>query len=636
MIQKLHSGLYFDTTKFCVTSENPSIGHKIKVKLYVAESLLESIIDIRIRTTCDNEEYPAKTRIAKRYNGFAIFSGEIPVMKKITNIRFKIYTKNAIYWFNSRGVFDHNPNDYFDFKVIAEFNAPKWAARSVFYQIFPDRFWHGFTPGEYSDVETVREKFETLYGRRKTYFRDIKPSLKKWGETPDATSLGYEFYFGTLDGAAQKLGYLKELGITAIYFTPILKSPSNHRYDTIDYFEVDPVLGGDAAFERFMEEARKAGIKVILDAVYNHSGFSCEEFKKAQKGEEPFTRFFTFYDAQRKKYACWLGNGNLPKLDYASNELREFIYDSDMSASTKWLREPYKIDGYRLDVAHMIGEGGSARNNIGILREMRESFKKYNPDAFVLAENFFDCIDMLDGTSMDSVMNYHGFTFPVIDYFSGRDHRGHPNAIDISAFHDWLMDVYAKIPGAHANIMYNQLSSHDISRHNSLLNNDIKKILMAVTFQFSFPGIPSIFYGDEIGLSGTGDPGCRASMEWDEKKQNGALKSAYKSLIKIRKNESALAYGGMKVLRAHGGLFCFFRKYMNETIVSCFNNSKSGVGFDIRKKELFLMKSDGKLQTLFDSGEFIKSQHGKNSASPRDDKISAKLSPYGALIFKLR
>ncbi len=636
MIKKLYSGLYFDTTKSCVTPENPSIGKKIKIRLYAAESLLDDITDVRIRTTCDNEEYPAKTAITKRLNGYAVFSGEIPVLKKITNIRFKIYTKTAIYWLNSRGVFGHHPNDYFDFKVTADFDAPKWLARSVFYQIFPDRFWHGFSPEEYSDGKAMQKKFEALYGRRKTYFRDIKPSLKKWGETPDPASCGYEFYFGTLNGAAQKLGYLKDLGINAIYFTPVLKSPSNHRYDTQDFFEVDPLLGGNEAFERFMKEAGKAGIKVVLDAVYNHSGFSCDEFKKAQKGEEPFVRFFTFYDARRKKYACWLGNGNLPKLDYASGELREYIYASERSAAAKWLREPYCIDGYRLDVAHMIGEGGSARNNMEVLRQMRKSIKKYNPEAFILAENFFDCNDMLDGTSMDSVMNYHGFTFPVIDYFSGRDHRGHPNNIDICAFRDWLMDVYAKIPGAHANIMYNQLSSHDISRHNSLLNNDVAKILMAVSFQFSFPGIPSVFYGDEIGLSGTGDPGCRASMQWDEKKQNGALKNAYKLLIKIRKEEKALAYGGMRVLRAEGGMFCFFRKHMNETVVSCFNNSKKSIEFGIIKQELFLLKAGSKLQTLFDSAEFIKSQQGQNTALLKEDEIHIKLSPFGAMIFRLR
>ncbi len=596
----LYKNIYFETGPLCVSSAKSGAA----IKLFVNKSVIHLIDEIAARTTCDNEERIVRLKKSRSATGgFYAFSGKIPAPGASAGVRFKIYSKDNIYWLNARGVYAYHPNDYYDFRIASAKEAPAWVNKSVFYQIFPDRFWHGFNEKDYAETKELERKFNELYAGREIYFKNVEPRLKKWHELPDSKTLGYEFYFGTLEGIAQKKEYLKELGVNALYLTPIFKSPSNHRYDIIDYFEVDPVLGGNEGFKKFCEAMRGEKFRVVLDAVYNHSGFSNEMFKKARRGEKPYDEFYNFYGRKRERYACWLGHGSLPKLDYASEKLREIIYAGPRSASAKWLKPPYSIDGYRLDVAHMIGKNASAEGNIELLSEMKAAFKKYNPEAFVLAENFFDSYKMSESGCVDSVMNYHGFTFPVIAFLSKKDHRGRPNAISAEDARDWLMDCYAKLPQSRANIMYNQLSSHDISRHNSLLELDLKKITAALVFQFTLPGVPSIFYGDEIGLTGIGDPRCRPAMVWNESahERNRALSGAYKKLIAARKKYDALAYGGFRIVYAAGGVICFIRKHLRETIISVINTSTKPAAPAFCAEELFLMHGISETEIIFDS-----------------------------------
>lgn len=611
-----YGNIYFDTGPDFVAPYEPALNSRVSLKLFVNKKISRLINEIAVRTTCDNEEYLVTMNKETAARGeFFVFTAKIPILVKATGVRFKIYSKKSIYWLNARGIYSYHPNDYFDFKIIAGNDSPGWVNKSVFYQIFPDRFWHGLSQKEYESGRAGLElKFKKLYAEREIYFKGVRAKLKRWNEPPDKKSLGFEFYMGTLAGIARKKEYLKELGVNALYLTPILKSPSNHRYDTSDYFSVDPLLGGNAGFKKFMDTMRGDGVRVILDAVYNHSGSSCDIFKKALNGIKPFAGFYNFYGDKREHYARWLGHGSLPKLNYASEKLCGYIFKGQKSAAAKWLCPPYKIDGYRLDVAHMIGKNASAEGNAELLSSMKAAFKKFNPEAFVLAENFFDSYKMIENDSVDSVMNYHGFTFPVMAYLSKKDHKKRPCAINSEDFCRWVLDCYAKLPQAKANIMYNQLSSHDISRHNSLLDFDYKKISAALVFQFTLPGVPSIFYGDEIGLGGIGDPGCRAPMVWDEQKQNKYLFAAYKKLIAARKKYDVLAYGGFRVIKSADDIICYIRKYRGETIVCALNNSNINSSIELKASELFIAGAISGCEVIFDSLEFdsetLKSDRG--------------------------
>jgi len=602
----LYKNIYFDAGPDFVEPYEPALDSKVSLKLLVNKKISYLIDEIAVRTTCDNEEHLVTMKKETATRGdFFVFGAKIPILVKTSGVRFKIYSKKSIYWLNARGIYSYHPNDYFDFRIIAGNDSPAWVNKSVFYQIFPDRFWHGFSQKEYeSGRDKLELKFKKLYAEREIYFKEVTPRLKRWNEPPDKKSLGFEFYMGTLAGIAQKKEYLKELGINALYLTPILKSPSNHRYDTSDYFSVDPLLGGNSGFKKFMNIMRGEGMRVILDAVYNHSGSSCDIFKKALNGIKPFDEFYNFYGDNREHYARWLGHGSLPKLNYASEKLCDYIFKGPKSAAAKWLRAPYKIDGYRLDVAHMIGKNASTEGNAELLSSMKESFKKFSPEAFILAENFFDSYKMIENDSVDSIMNYHGFTFPVMAYLSKKDHKKRPCAIDSLDFCDWVLDCYAKLPQAKANIMYNQLSSHDISRHNSLLDFDYKKISAALVFQFTLPGVPSIFYGDEIGLGGLGDPGCRAPMIWDERRQNKYLFAAYKKLIAARKKYDALAYGGFRIIKNADDIICYIRRYRGETIICALNNSQQNASIELQTSELFITGAISRCEVIFDSLEF--------------------------------
>ncbi len=609
MKEFLYKNIYFDLSPLCVSPAILCEGKRARIKLFVNKDALDLINEIAIRTSYDNEEHLIKMKMNREnfQGNFAVFNAVMEIKLKIMNIRFKIYSKKSIYWFNARGIYSYHPNDYFDFRLTAGERPPAWVNKSVFYQIFPDRFKHSFSESQYRQKGLLEKKFEEFYEERKPYYGHIKPGVKRWNEPPCAKSAGYEFYMGSLGGITRKINYLKKLGINAIYLTPILKSPSNHRYDTEDYFEIDPMLGGNEGFASFMKAMRGAKIRVILDAVYNHSGASCDLFKKAQAGIEPFCDFYNFYGRGRRRYACWLGHGNLPKFNYASKELCDYIFQGPGSASAIWLKAPYKIDGYRLDVAHMIGRNASSDGNLEILLRMKAAFKKINQDAFILAENFFDSFKMIECASVDSIMNYHGFTNPVIAYLSGKDLKQKPCEISADDFRGWIMDCYAKLPQAAADVMYNQLSSHDISRHNSLLELDYNKISAALLFQFTLPGVPSIFYGDEIGLQGTGDPGCRAPMIWNEKLQNKFLFNAYKKLCAMRKKYDALACGGFRFINVESGLICYIRKYKNETIFCVVNFSGKRMSASINVNELFIFNKIKSIKLLFDETVFNES-----------------------------
>ncbi|OJV63134.1 MAG: hypothetical protein BGO41_10580 [Clostridiales bacterium 38-18] len=407
-------------------------------------------------------------------------------------------------------------NDYFNFPYLNHediFTAPTWVKDTVWYQIFPERFANGDQSLD-------------------------KPSVLPWGSEKLVTN---EMHFGgDLKGIIEHLDYIAELGATGIYFTPIFEAPTTHKYDTIDYFKIDPEFGTNADFKRLVEEAHKRGIRVMLDAVFNHCGFKHPYFQDVvQKGyaseyaecfhlkAEPVLNFELNkegFPAPKKplkagdlNYETFAFTPNMPKWRATNPKAQEFL----ISVAEYWIRE-FDIDGWRLDVSNEVSHA--------FWRTFKERVRALKPDVFILGENWDDATPWLRGDQFDSVMNYE-FTYPVWHLLSCEPQY---SDYDAFAYKDAMSRLIVSYPPNVGENLFNLLDSHDTSRIHTLLDEDVRRVKLAFLLQMTFGGTPSVYYGSEVGLFGVHD-GNRQCMIWDEAEQNLDLKAHVKQLIALRK-----------------------------------------------------------------------------------------------------
>ncbi|MBM7579778.1 glycoside hydrolase family 13 protein [Jeotgalibacillus terrae] len=382
------------------------------------------------------------------------------------------------------------------------FKSPEWVHNTVWYQIFPERFANG-------DASLN------------------PPGTIAWAsEDPKRDS----FFGGDLQGVIDHLDYLQDLGITGIYFTPVFEASTNHKYDTIDYFEIDQHFGDKDKLKELIQECKKRNIRVMLDAVFNHSGFFFFPFQDVlEKGESSrYKDWFHIWDfpVQTKpepNYDTFAFTYMMPKLNTEHPEVKNYL----LEAARYWARE-FEIDGWRLDVANEVDQA--------FWREFRQEVKNINPDLYILGEVWHDSIPWLQGDQFDAVMNYP-FTNNALQLIAKRD-------ISIKTFIENMTKVKFMYPSPVNKAAFNLVGSHDTPRILTECDHELERVKQVFTLLLTYYGTPCIYYGDEVGLTGGGDPGCRKCMEWDEEKQNQELLSFTKKLIQLRKDEPLLANEG--------------------------------------------------------------------------------------------
>ena len=426
---------------------------------------------------------------------------------------------------------------------------PEWVKHAVFYQIFPDRF----------------AKSATL----------PKPNnLEPWDSEP--TTYGYKG--GDLLGIVEHLDHVEALGATAIYFTPIFQSASNHRYHTHDYYKIDPLLGGEAAFDALLAECKRRGLRVVLDGVFNHASRGFFQFNDVLEngGSSPWLDWFSFtehpanaYDHSKKPgYAAWVGLHALPKFNTDNPQVREYL----MQVGEYWLRKG--IDGWRLDVPFEL-------TTPGFWQEFRQRVKAINPEAYIVGEVWTDSRQWLGGDQFDGVMNYL-FAGPTIAFSAG--HRVVRETVERHSYAAWpgingieyadriehLLNLY---PWPIQLTQLNLLDSHDTARFISIAHDDVASVRIGTTLLMTFPGAPSVYYGDEIGLTGGGnDATYRKPFPWDRRETwNNGLLAFYQQVIALRHAQPALRTGAYTRLLATADVYAFARTLANSTLVIAVN-----------------------------------------------------------------
>ncbi|MBN2046290.1 MAG: glycoside hydrolase family 13 protein [Anaerolineaceae bacterium] len=463
-------------------------------------------------------------------------------------------------------------------------SVPAWVQDSIIYQIFPDRFANG-DPS--NDPANVRE----------------------WNASPTIKG----FHGGDLRGVVDHFDYLLDLGVTVIYFNPIFQSGSTHRYDTYDYYRIDPKLGTMDDFHALLETAHANHVRIILDGVFNHCGRGFFAFNDLLENgsESPYLNWFTvkqfpleaYTPGDAKNYKAWWNYKSLPEFNTDEPAVRDYL----LGVARFWIDQG--ADGWRLDVPNEIDDDAFWASFRRVVREA-------NPQAYIVGEIWDGNPRWVGETHFDGLMNYP-VREALIDILNGK--------ITVDAFAHKVETLLTLYPPENVSAMMVLLGSHDTKRIMTKLKNHTDKARLAHLFQFSYPGAPSIYYGDEIGMEGGADPDCRRAFIWDETKWNVALREWIQKLIAVRKQQNALRRGEYLPLDVTESTYVFARILGLEKIIIVMNFSEEAQKIKVNlTKKLGLNASFGAQDLL--SGETLTVEEGK---------LKLNLNPYQGILLKL-
>lgn len=549
------SGRYVKT----VSGRELDFGEDVVVRLRVGvDAPVERVL---LRTCPDGEQAFVEMRpepgAACRW-----WTATLTLGMPATLYRFGLFAEDGVYWYNGGGLQRHVPADAEDFRLLADYKAPRWVRNAVFYQIFPDRFCDGEPGSNVRDGEFS--------------YRGETARARGWGGTPlrHTGAAMVEFFGGDLVGVEEKLDYLVDLGVNALYINPVFSAFSNHRYDVVDYDNVDVHLGGNGALASLRRATRERGMRYILDIVPNHCGVEHPWFREAQADPHASTASYFTFHKHPEEYLAWLGVKSLPKFNYGSQALRDRMYQGQQSVFRKWLRPPYAADGWRIDVANMLARQGANQLGLEVASGIRWAVKEENPDALLVGEHFFDGTDQLQGTCWDAMMNYAGFAQPLWYWLAGYHLRAHGTAGTVRSNVPWPAAALAgswsafraPIPWALARQQFNLLGSHDTGRIRTVAGDDALNRL-AVGVLMTYVGVPCVYYGDEIGLTGEDGDAARGCMPWDPAAWDTDLRGFYQRLIALRKTAPALLDGGFQMLAVEADTIAYIRDAEDDLIV---------------------------------------------------------------------
>lgn len=662
--------------------------------VYPPEPKENELVTFRFRTAKDDADRVGLVTSADTYvmekectqGEFDYYTFEVRLGAEPFRYCFEVQSGTEKYYYGRCGI-SREILEYYNFVVVPGFSTPDWAKGAVMYQIFTDRFYNG---DKSNDVETNEYYYIGDYSRRVT----------NWDKYP--ANMGVrEFYGGDLQGVMDKLDYLQELGVEVVYFNPLFVSPSNHKYDIQDYDYIDPHYGkivddggevlpdgvtdnsqatkykkrttglknleaSNELFIKLVEELHRRGMKVILDGVFNHCGsfnkwMDRERIYEGEKDYEPgayisadspYRSYFRFFKEGPENwpyngnYDGWWGHDTLPKLNYEDSvKLENYI----LYIGRKWVSPPYNVDGWRLDVAADLGH--SEDYNHGFWRKFRESVKKANPEAIILAEHYGDPSPWLDGSQWDTVMNYDAFMEPVSWFLTGMEKHSDMAAPDMigdsSAFFGAMTDYGARFTMPSAQVAMNELSNHDHSRFLTRTNKKVGRtafagpraadmgvntavMRQAVVMQMTWVGAPTLYYGDEAGVCGWTDPDNRRSYPWG--REDNELIRFHKEMIRIHRDYQVFKTGSMLYLHSENGLIVYGRFQGEEKAVIAVQTG--GTQREIQVDVWRLGLKDGeKIASMMATDQQGFSMEAR-VLTVKDGKVSIPVGENGAVLYK--
>ncbi|MEY4450464.1 MAG: hypothetical protein RLZZ304_839 [Actinomycetota bacterium] len=602
---------HHDGSVLYIPNQKPKLLEKVKVRVRVHpkfEAKIGKLAKVIVRQSENGEAFlQAPAKLLKTKDGWLWFEAELTMYNPSIFYRWCFVTENDdVFWLNTLGWSDMEQPDINDFRINVWSSGPTWGPGTIMYQIFPDRF----ARSKHADKHKLPDWAVP----------------KAWGD--EVTGQGYptseQFFGGDIWGIIEHLDHLKKLGVTMLYLTPFFPAGSNHRYDASSFTKVDPLLGGDKALIALVEAAHKKGFKVIGDLTSNHSGDKHEWFTAAFKNPKAPESDFYYFTDKNTKYESWWGVPSLPKFNWNSQELRKRFIQGKTSVVAKWLKAPYNLDGWRIDVANMTGRIWDQDMSKEVARIVRETMHDINEDTILLGEYTGDPSFEVQGDGWQGAMTYANFTKPLWRWMANPQNKGFITYMGIGArtldgmqFVETHKRFIASFPWHVRQHNMNALDTHDIPRFKTFTRKGAQRV--GAGLQFTFPGIPVVWAGDEFGLDGFNGENSRTPLPWNnERPHDTAMIETYAQLAAIRKSNPALVDGAMRFLYASKEAIVFVREHKKQSVLVCATRGKDDeIAFDA--SSVFGLKD---AVNLFGGGKL---KVGKNKVSLPGDKMSINI-----------
>ena len=598
---------FYRTPFGAVTTEQ-----SVTIRLGIADGGIPTAVRL-VYIDKDKKENDLKMSYITEIGGFCMYEATIPPQSKcgtlwywfdiILNHEHVYFGNNAEYLGGAGALYHTKPQSLYQITVYSpDYKTPDWWKNSVCYQIFCDRFYNGNENGEF------------LGGRDDIIKRNWNDVPFYKAEQFGGEYLSNDFFGGNLKGIRKKLNYLARLGIDAIYLNPVFKAFSNHKYDTGDYMRIDEMFGDEEEFKKLAEEAETYGIKLVLDGVFNHTGSDSRYFNKNgkydslgayQSQESPYYDWYHFTN-WNNEYESWWGMKTLPQVNKNSESYQNFIFKSDDSVVKHWIK--CGAYGWRLDVVDELPGF--------FVKTLRKEVKKQNPDAVIIGEVWEDASNKVSygeereyflGNELDSVMNYP-LRDAIVNACTGK--------ISAEEFDKRIMSLKENYPKPAFYSLLNMLSSHDMERiltamsgapdrrsvskdwqaeyriDGELLRVASERVKQAVMMQMLLPGVPCVYYGDEAGLQGYGDPFCRNTYPWGEENEDMLL--WYKTAIALRKGYRAFVEGEFETVYKIGSAYGFIRYIDNDkhVVIANFGENSVWVRLDLARFDIHYLENE--------------------------------------------
>lgn len=551
---------HHDGSALYVAPGTPALGDVVPVRVRVPAD--RPVDSVWVRVLRDGEPVMVPARADGGGDDERWFAADVTVHNPVTGYRFLLDEPGGPRWLNGAGVHARDVTDAADFRLSVHPPAPSWTSNAVVYQVFPDRFARA---GGYDGPPAGGPAW-------------AEPMA--WDVPPEATgrSTGRQLYGGDLRGLAQRLDHLERLGVDTVYLTPVFPARSVHRYDATSFDHVDPLLGGDEALADLSRAVHERGMRLVGDLTTNHTGAGHDWFEAARQDRSAPEASLYYWTDSEPGYVGWLGHPSLPKLNYGADSTFDRMVSGPGSVTARWLREPYALDGWRVDVANMTGRHGSDDLTHRVAREMRATMSAVNRETVLVAEHFHDAGEDLRAGGWQAAMNYAGFATPVggwlLDPAAGLTMPGIPvprASRRGRAMVATMREVLAGVPWSVAAHQWNLLGSHDTPRIRTLAAS-AAAVEVAAGLLFTYPGTPMVFAGDEGGLTGSTGEGARVPMPWADIDGGGSrwdrgTFDVYRRLIEVRRASRPLREGGLRWAVVHDDAVAFLRETADERVL---------------------------------------------------------------------
>jgi len=543
---------HHDGSALHVANPAPAPGEDVAVFLRVPHG--SDITRAHLCTVIDGERQLFEARIDRADERQTWFRADLPMHNPVMHYRWLLDGGPYAYqWYNGGGLHRHDVTDAEDFRLASHPAPPEWGADTVLYQVFPDRFARSDRYGTRTPPEWA------------------VPMGPDDAVGPDAATRAHQYFGGDLDGVAAHLDHIGGLGANTVYLTPFFPGRSSHRYDATTFLQVDPLLGGDAALGRLSDALHARGMRLLGDLTTNHCGVGHDWFRAAAADPHAPEAAYFHFERHPDVYACWLGYRTLPKFDHRNVDLRRALYEGPDSVVARWLRE---LDGWRIDVANMTGRYKDVDVAHDVARAVRATMAAARPDALLLAEHNFDATGDLAGDGWHGAMNYAGFSVPVWQWLRPAPplplaHAMYPAIPRLpgGSVAAAMRAFTAATPWRAVSHAMNLVSSHDTARVATRLG-DPALVDVALGLLATYPGIPMIWSGDEIGMAGVDGEDGRRPFPWHRPESwDHARLATVREYFGARAASVALRRGGLRWLVVDDDVLVCAREAPGEVVV---------------------------------------------------------------------